>query len=79
MRLCDNLVSLCSTYVYVHSGLVPDVMFQCFVLVSFVPVCGDLQEACGLIVEFIVFMYHSLIFVRIFYLRSVILLCIGPY
>ena len=32
-----------------------------------------------IIVEFIVALCCSLIFVRIFYLRSEILLCIGPY
>ena len=52
VMLCNSVHSSVTTWflcVYVHSGLYPDAIFPCFVLAS-----GALQEARGLIVEFIV-------------------------
>ena len=51
----------------------------CARLVSLVPMREVLRGGLRSIVEFSVALCCSLIFVRIFYLKSMILLCIGPY
>ena len=82
-RACTSVMTTWLPYVYVHGDLVPHVsvcITYHFVLGSILCTCawgpaGGLGSYC----RAYCLLYGSLIFVRIFYLRSVVLLCIGPY